>query len=84
MRLLPIAGILIVAWLLMIADVYLFFNVILVFAPPVSELGRLTGLALLKVGLTVGLGVLWFLVIQGLGELYTSSKVRNLTPKPSS
>ncbi len=84
MKLLPIIFILLVAWLLMIAEVYFFFNVILVFTPPVSELGRLTLLALLKVGLTVGLGLLWFLVMQGLAELYTSSRLKSRTPRPSS
>ena len=84
MRLLPIAGILATAWLLIIGEAYLFFDVILVYTPPVYELGRLTLLALLKVGLTVGLGVFWFVVMQGLAEIYTSSKLRERTPKPSS
>lgn len=84
MRIFPIIGILTVAWLLMIAEIYLFFDVILVYTPPVYELGRLTLLALLKVGLTVGLGVFWFIVMQGLAEVYTSSRLRNRTPKPSS
>ncbi len=84
MRLLPIVGILLVAWLLMIAEVYAFFNVILASEPPVSELGRLSALALLKVGSTVGLGVLWFVVMQGLAELYTAERIKTKTPTPSS
>ena len=84
MRLLPIAGIIIVAWLLIIGEVYVFFNMILAFAPPVHTLGSLTVLALLKVGLTLGLGVLWSVVMSTLAESYTSSKLRRRTPKPSS
>lgn len=84
MRLLPILGILTSAWLLMIAEVYVFFNFILNFAPPIHELGSFTGLALIKVGLTVGLGALWFLVMQGLAEIYTRSRIRDSSPSPSS
>ena len=84
MRLLPIAGIIAVAWLLIIGEVYLFFNVILPFTPPIHELGSLTLLALLKVASTLGLGALWFVVMSTLAELYTSSKLRSRTPKPSS
>lgn len=84
MRLLPIAGIIAVAWLLIIGEVYLFFNVILPFAPPIHELGSLTLLALLKVASTLGLGALWFVVMSTLAELYTSSKLRSRTPRPSS
>ena len=84
MRLLPIAGIIAVAWLLIIGEVYLFFNVILAFAPPIHEVGSLTLLALLKVASTLGLGALWFVVMSTLAELYTSSKLRSRSPRPSS
>ena len=82
MRLVPIIGILVIAWLLMIAEVYAFFDLILPFAPPIHELGSLTLLALLKVGLTIGLGVLWFLVMQGMAEIYTGSKLRRRAHQP--
>ncbi len=84
MRLVPIIGMVVIAWLLIIGEVYLFFNVILAFAPPIHELGSLTALALLKVGSTLGLGALWFLVMSSLAELYTSSRIRRLIPRPSS
>ncbi|MDA4125275.1 MAG: hypothetical protein OK438_07525 [Thaumarchaeota archaeon] len=84
MRLVPLVGIVTIAWLLIIGEVYLFFNVILAFAPPIHELGSLTALALLKVGSTLGLGALWFVVMSTLAELYTSSRIRRLTPRPSS
>ncbi|MBI3858664.1 MAG: hypothetical protein HY296_00270 [Thaumarchaeota archaeon] len=84
MRLLPIASIMVIAWLLMIAEVYAFFDLILNFAPPIHDIGSFTVLAILKVGLTLGLGVLWFLVMQGLAELYTASRLRSRTPTASS
>lgn len=84
MRLLPIIGIMGAAWLLIIAETYVFFGVVLEFAPPISELGRLTALALLKVFLTLSLGAIWFLVILFLTELYISSKLRSRTPTSSS
>ncbi len=84
MRLSPIIGLVTVAWLLIIGEVYVFFNVILAFAPPIHELGSLTALALLKVGATLGLGAVWFLVMSTLAELYTTSRLKSLTPRPSS
>jgi hypothetical protein len=85
MRLLPIAGIIAVAWLLIVGEVYVFFNVILAFAPPIHQLGSLTLLALVKIASTLGLGVLWFVVMSSLAELYTSSKLKiRKSPTPSS
>ncbi len=84
MRLSPIIGLVTVAWLLIIGEVYVFFNVILAFAPPIRELGSLTALALLKVAATLGLGAVWFLVMSTLAELYTTSRLKSLTPRPSS
>lgn len=84
MRLLPLFGMVVVAWLLIIGEVYVFFNVIVAYAPPLHELGSLTALGLLKVGSTVGLGVLWFVVMSALAQAYTSSKVRPRPPRPSS
>jgi hypothetical protein len=73
-----------IALLLVIAETYVFFNVILDFAPPIHEIGALTALSLLKVTLTLGLGVFWLLVVVFLTELYTRSKVRHRTPTVSS
>ncbi len=84
MRLVPIAAMVVVAWLLIIGEVYVFFNVILAFVPPIHQVGSLTALGLLKVGSTVGLVILWFGVMSALAEFYTSSRVRSRTPKPSS
>jgi hypothetical protein len=84
MRLVPMVIIIIVAWLLIIGEVYLFFDVIVAFTPPIHQLGSLTALALLKVVSTLGLGAVWFLVMSTLAELYTGSRIRRLTPRPSS
>ncbi len=84
MRIAPIAAIVVVAWLLIIAETYIFFNVILAYAPPIHQIGALTALALLKVVLTLGLGALWFVVIQYLAGIYTKSKLRDPTPTASS
>ena len=84
MRILPLVGIVLIAWGLIMGEVFLFFEVIIEFAPPIHELGSLTGLAVLKVGATLGLGVLWFVVMSYLARLYTSSKLKGRTPTPSS
>jgi hypothetical protein len=76
---LALVGIAVVAWLFIIAEVYLFFGVILPLGPPIHSLGVFTALALLKLALTLGLGVLWFFVIISLTEIY----VRAMTKRPS-
>ncbi len=84
MKFIPIFAMIVVAWLLIIGEVYVFFNVIVAYAPPLHQVGSLTALGLLKVGATLGLGVLWFAVMSVLARAYTSSKVRPRPPKPSS
>ena len=84
MRFLPMVGLVLVAWVLIIGEVYVFFNVILAYAPPIHSIGSLTLLGLLKVGATLALGVLWFVVMSTLAQAYTTSKLRRLSPKPSS
>lgn len=84
MRLAPLAGIIIIAWLLVIAEAYMFFQIIIPFAPPVHVLGSLTLLALLKVVMTFALGILWFVVIVSLSRIYVRSKLRRQPPTSSS
>ena len=84
MRLAPLIGLMAVAWLLIIADVYVFFYVILEFAPPIHEVGSLTALAVLKVAATFALGGVWFIVMSALSKAYTSSKLKDRPPSPSS
>ena len=83
MKLVPIFLIETAAFLLIIAETYFFFD----FVAPVGSIPRTltgyTGLVLLKLGLTAGLGVLWFVVVIGLSRLYVRSKTRSV-PTPSS
>ena len=51
--------------------------------PIPHTLTEYTGLALLKLALIVGLGVLWFVVMIGLTGLYVRSKTRS-APRPPS
>jgi hypothetical protein len=84
MRLLPLIGICVVAWLLVIIETYLFFDVIIPLGPPIHTIGVFTAIALLKLALTFGLGVLWFVVIVSLTELYGRSRAKSPSPTPSS
>ncbi len=84
MKLAPLMAIEFAAFLLIIGETYLFFNVVVPLGPIPHTLGEYTGLALLKVVLTLGLGLLWFLVMIGLTRVYVRSKLRRPTPRPSS
>jgi hypothetical protein len=84
MRLASLVGIEAVAFLLIVGEAYLFFTVVV----PVGSIPHnpleYTSLALLKIGLTLGLVVLWFLVMLALTRLYVRSKLGTRTPRPSS
>ncbi len=84
MRLAPLIGISIVAWLLIILETYLFFGVIIPLGPPIHSVGVFTAIALLKVTLTFGLGILWFVVIVSLTRAYARSREKNRPPTSSS
>jgi hypothetical protein len=84
LRLLPLIGISVVAWLLVILETYLFFDVIVPLGPPIHSIGVFTAVALLKLTLTLGLGVLWVVVIVTLTELYGRSRVTSPSPTSSS
>jgi len=79
MRLAPLIGIEVVAFLLIIAETYVFFNVVVPLGPIPHNLLEYTGYGLLKFLLIVGLGVVWFLVVLEMTRLYTRSK---LSPSP--
>jgi len=83
MKLAPLFGIETAAFLLILAETYLFFDVVVPLGSIPHSLAAYTGLALLKLGLVVGLIALWFVVMVGLTRLYTRSKVRS-APRPSS
>ena len=83
MRLAPLIGIEVVAFLLIIAETYVFFNVVVPLGPIPHDLLEYTGYGLLKVLLIIGLGVVWFLVMLEMTRLYTRSKL-SPSPRPSS
>lgn len=84
MRLAPLIGISVVAWGLIILETYLFFAVIIPLGPPIHSVGIFTAVALLKLALTFGLGVLWFVVIASITGLYARSRARARPPTSSS
>lgn len=85
MKLLPLYLIESVAFLLIIAETYVFF----IFVAPLTPFGLphnfagYTALAFVKMLLILVLGVIWFVVLDGLTAFYVRSKVGR-TPKPSS
>lgn len=84
MRLAPLIAIETVAFLLIIGETYAFFMVVVPIGQFPHGLAEFTGYALLKVALTVGLGVLWFVIMLAMTRLYVRSKLKSPTPKPSS
>ena len=83
MRLTYLIGIEVAAFLLIIAETYIFFNVVVPLGPIPHNLLEYTGYGLLKVILIAGLVAVWFLVTLGLTRLYTKSKL-SLSPRLSS
>ena len=84
MRLAPLIMIEVAAFLLIIGETYVFFELVVPLGQFPHNLGEYTGFALLKFVLTVGLGVLWFLVMLGMTRFYVRAKLRALTPRPPS
>jgi len=84
LRLAPLFGIEAVAFLLIVGEAYLFFTTIVPIGSIAHDPLNYTGLALLKIALTIGLVVLWFLVMLALTRLYVRSKLGSRTPRPSS
>jgi len=83
MKLAPLFGIEAAAFLLIIAETYLFFDFVVPLGPIPHSLAVYTGLALLKLVLILGLVALWFVVMIGLTRLYVRTKIGS-APKPSS
>lgn len=79
-----LVGIVLVAWLLIVGESYLFFEVIIPLGPPIHSIGVFTVVAVLKLSLTLGLGILWFVAIASLTQLYARSMAKRLTPTSSS
>ncbi len=79
MRLAPLIVMTTTAWLLILVESYIFFIFIVPF-PQIHEIGALTLLALLKVGLTLSLGVAWFAIMFLLRSLYVRSRAGARSP----
>ena len=79
-----LVGIALTAWFLIVAESYVFFGVIIPSGPPIHDIGVFTALAILKLLMTLGLGLLWFVAIASLTEFYARSMARRLPPTPSS
>ena len=84
MRLAFLIGIELVAFVLIIAEAYAFFALIVPLGPFPHNLGEYTGYALLKVVLTFGLGALWFGLVWALTRLYVRTRLGARTPTVSS
>ena len=84
MKLAPLLGIEVVAFLMIIGETYLFFMAIVPLGPLPHDLTEYTAIALLKTVLTFGLGVLWLVVMVSLTRLYVRSRLKTPTPTPSS
>jgi hypothetical protein len=84
MKLAPLIGIEVAAFLLIIGETYLFFEEVVPLGPVPHGVTEYTAVALLKLGLTFGLGVLWLVVMVSLTRLYVRSKLRARPPTPSS
>lgn len=84
MRINYLVGIIVIAWVLIVLESYLLFDVIIPFAPPIHILGSFAALAILKVLMTFGLGILWFVVIVSLSQTYVMSRLSHRPPTSSS
>lgn len=83
MKLAPLILIEAVAFFLVVGETYAFFYFVILFGPFPHSLGEYTVSAVVRVILTIGLGLLWFLVMIGLTRLYVRSRTRT-APRPSS
>ena len=84
MKLAPLILIELAAFLLIIGETYLFFEFVVIFGPIPHNLGDYTFDVVARILLTVGLGLVWVLVMLGLTRIYVRSRMRSPTPTPSS
>ena len=84
MRMAPLIGIEVAAFLLIIAEAYAFFMFVVPLGPLPHNLLAYTGYTLLKMVLTLGLGALWLVVMVFLTDVYVRSRSGGPTPTPSS
>ncbi len=84
MKLAPLILIELAAFLLIIGETYAFFEFVVIFGPIPHNLGDYTFDAVARVILSVGLGLLWVLVMLGLTRVYVRSRLRSPSPRLSS
>ena len=84
MRGLSLIGIEVAAFLLILAETYLFFMAIVPLGPVPHGITDYTTTAVAKVGATFGLGVLWLVVVETLTRLYVRERLKDQTPTASS
>jgi hypothetical protein len=83
-RLAPLIGIEVAAFLLIIAETYAFFAFVVPLGSFPHNFGEVTAFAALKVVLTFGLAVLWFAIVLVLTRAYVRTRTVGQTPTPSS
>jgi len=82
MKLVPLILIELVAFLLIVVESFIFFDYVVPVGVVPHSFAGYTLLAILKLGLTFSLGVLWFVVILSLTEVYV--KAHPVPPTPTS
>jgi hypothetical protein len=80
LRLVPLVALELVAFLLILGETYLFFEVIVPIGTLSHNLSDLTFYSIEKSVLIFGLGVLWLVVMAGLTNLYVKTRVGRPTP----
>ena len=84
MRLAPLIVIELAAFVLIVVESYAFFALIVPLGPIPHDPLDYTVQAVVKLGLTFGLGLLWLVVLVALTRGYVRSRLRTRTPTPSS
>ena len=77
-------GVEVAAFLLIILESYAFFTYVVPIGPLPHDPIYYTAEAVEKIALTIGLGLVWLLVMLGLTRVYVRSRLGAPTPTPSS
>jgi hypothetical protein len=81
LKLAPLFAIEALAFVLIIAESYVFFMVVVPIQAVPHDILRYTAYTLLKLALTLGLGALWFVLIIGATRFYVRSKLKTENPE---
>lgn len=66
--------IVLVAWFLVLGESFVLFEIIIPASPRIHSVGALTLFGLAKVLMTLALGILWFVVIGWMRNVYVRSR----------